>query len=255
VSAAARALKPLPPEREPRRDSEMSLLEHLEALRHCLVRSAIAIAVGMVPAFVFVNRIYNFVFEPTRKALPPGSSLIFTQPAEAFALDINLALIAGAILASPIVFFNIWRFISPALYANEKRFVIPFVCLTTAGAVGGAAFSHYIVFPYMIAFFGTFSRPDLLFLPRLEDLFGLYLKMLAGMVLVFQMPTFAFFLAKMRIITAGFLWRNFRYAILIIFIAAAVLTPSSDPWNQAIFAAPMIALYVLSIGIAFVFGA
>ena len=104
-----------------------------------------------------------------------------------------------------------------------------------------------IMFPYMIAFFGTFNSPDLAFMPRLDELFDLYTKMLMGMVVVFQMPTVAFFLAKMRMVTAGMLWRNFKYAILIIFIGAAVLTPSTDPWNQTAFATPMVALYLASI--------
>jgi sec-independent protein translocase protein TatC len=102
----------------------------------------------------------------------------------------------------------------------------------------------------MIAFFGTFSSPELAFMPRVEDAFDLYLKMLLGMVVAFQIPTVVFFLAKMRVVTAGSLWKNFRYAVLAIFIAAAVLTPSSDPWNQTVFAAPMLALYLLSILLA-----
>ena len=143
-----------------------------------------------------------------------------------------------------------WRFIAPGLYTHEKRLVVPFVALTSAGALGGAAFSHYVLYPSMIAFFGTFNSPDLAFMPRLDDAFDLYLKMMSGMVLVFQMPTVVFFLARMRMVTASYLWRNIKYAVLIIFIAAAVLTPSSDPWNQAAFAAPMLVLYVLSIGLA-----
>jgi sec-independent protein translocase protein TatC len=124
------------------------------------------------------------------------------------------------------------------------------VLLTTTGAVAGAAFSHYVLYPSMIAFFGTFNSTDLAFMPRVEDAFDLYLKMMLGMVLVFQMPTLTFFLARMRLVTASFLWRNIKYAVLIIFIVAAVLTPSSDPWNQTVFAAPMLVLYVLSIGLA-----
>ena len=104
----------------------------------------------------------------------------------------------------------------------------------------------------MIAFFGTFNSPDLAFMPRLEDSFDLYTKMLVGMVVVFQIPTLAFFLAKMRLVTAGLLWRNFKYAFLMIFIVAAVLTPTADPWNQTIFAAPMAGLYLVSILIVWV---
>jgi len=113
--------------------------------------------------------------------------------------------------------------------------------------LAGAAFSHYILFPYLIAFFGTFNSPDLAFMPRLEDIFDLYTKMLLGMCVVFQIPTLAFFLAKMHLVTARFLWKNFGNAFLIIFIIAAVLTPSTDPWNQTIFAAPMVGLYLVSI--------
>src|SRR5205823_4082201 len=126
------------------------------------------------------------------------------------------------------------------------------VVLTTLGAVAGAAFSHYILFPSMIAFFGTFNSPDLTFMPRIEDAFDLYSKMLLGMVVVFQLPTLAFFLAKMRLVTARFLWRNVKYAILLIFILAAVLTPTTDPWDQMVFAAPMIGLYLLSILIVWI---
>jgi sec-independent protein translocase protein TatC len=241
-----------PPEERP--GARMSFLDHLDEFRRRVIRSAIGIGVGMVVAFFFIDRIVNFVFEPTRRMLPPGATLIYTEPGEAFGLYIDVALLAGAILASPFVFYQIWRFIAPALYSRERRFAIPFVLLTSGGAAGGALFSHYILFPYMIAFFGTFSGPNLAFMPRIDDVFGLYLKMLGGMVLVFQMPTFAFFLAKMGLVSASWLWRNFRYAILIIFIISAVLTPSSDPWNQTVFAAPMIVLYILSIGIAWIFG-
>lgn len=146
--------------------------------------------------------------------------------------------------------FQVWRFIAPGLYANEKRLAIPFVLLTTAGGVGGAAFSHFIVFPFMVAFFGTFSSPDLQFMPRIADSFSLYTKMLIGMSVVFQIPTVVFFLAKMRLVTARFLWRNIKYAVFVILVLAAVLTPSSDPWNQMMFAAPILGLYLIGIGIA-----
>ena len=238
------------PTSEPTRLGSMSCLEHLEEFRRRIINACIGIAVGMCLAFVFIDRLMQFVLEPTRRMLPAGARLIYTNPGEAFSLYIYVALIAGTLLASPFVMYQLWRFIAPALYANEKRLVIPFVLLTTTGAVAGAAFSHYVLYPSMIAFFGTFSSADLTFMPRVEDAFDLYLKMMLGMTLVFQMPTLTFFLARMRLVTALFLWRNIKYAVLIIFIVAAVLTPSSDPWNQMTFAAPMLVLYVLSIGLA-----
>ena len=146
--------------------------------------------------------------------------------------------------------FQIWKLVAPALYTNQKKFAIPFVLMSSGGLVAGWLFSHYIVFPYMIEFFGTFSNANLQFLPKVETAFDLYTKMLLGMAIVFQMPTAVFFLAKMGLVSARLLWSNIKYAILIIFILAAVLTPSGDPWNQSVFAAPMILLYLLSIGIA-----
>jgi sec-independent protein translocase protein TatC len=233
-------------------DGRMGFLDHLDELRKRLIRCCIGIAVGMLIAFLFIDRIVNVMLAPTRRMLPPGTKLIYTQPGEAFGLYINVALIAGGLFASPFIMFQVWRFIAPGLYAKEKKLVVPFVLLTTLGVVGGAAFSHYVMFPAMIAFFGTFQSTDLAFMPRLEDVFDLYTKMLLGMCVVFQIPTLAFFLARMRMVTARFLSRNFKYAFLMIFIIAAVLTPTADPWNQLVFAAPMVGLYALSILIVWV---
>jgi len=249
--AAALAHAYIPPDDDERPSrSTMSLLEHLEELRKRIVRACIAIAVGVAVSFVYIDRLVAFVFAPMRRALPPGATMIYTAPGEAFGLYVNIALIAGAALASPFIMFQLWRFIAPALYANEKKLVIPFVALSSAGVAGGWLFSHYVVFPAMIAFFGTFHSADLEFRPRVEDAFDLYARMLVGMVLVFQLPTVIYFLAKMRLVTARFLAVNLKYAILIIFIVAAVLTPDGSPWNQTLFAAPMIALYLLGIAIA-----
>jgi sec-independent protein translocase protein TatC len=242
-----------PPDDHPA-EGAMGFLEHLEELRKRIIRSCIAIGVGMVVAFMFVDRIATFVLAPTVRMLPPGTSLIFTRPGEAFSFYLDIALIGGVVLAAPFVMYQVWRFIAPGLYANEKRYVIPFVVLTTVGTIGGALFSHYILFAAMIAFFGTFNSPTMKMMPRVEDTFELYKTLLLGMVIVFQIPTVVFFLAKMRVVTARFLWRNIQYAIFIIFIIAAVLTPTTDPWNQTVFAAPMIGLYLISIGIAWLVG-
>jgi sec-independent protein translocase protein TatC len=145
-------------------------------------------------------------------------------------------------------------FIAPGLYSNEKRLAIPFVFFTTIGFVLGASFNHYIAFPFMMAFFASFNTPDLAFMPKLEDVFGLYSKMLIGMGIVFQMPTVVFFLAKMKLVSARFLIAQFKYAFLIIFVVAAVITPTGDMMTQTIFAAPMVGLYLLSIVIAWVVG-
>src|SRR5262245_11596089 len=230
----------------------MGFIEHLEELRKRIIRSCVAIAAGMAVAFFFVGRIRDFVLDPTYRMLPPGSNLMFIRPGEGFSFDMSLAFIAGLVLAAPFVMYQVWLFIAPGLYAMEKQFAIPFALLTTVGTIAGAAFSHYVLYPSMMGFFGTFSTPRIKFMPRLDDTIDLYLRMMLGMIVVFQIPTVVFFLSKMGLVTARFLWRNLKYAILGIFIAAAVLTPSADPWNQIAFAMPMIALYVLSIAIAWI---
>jgi sec-independent protein translocase protein TatC len=231
---------------------KMSFLEHLDEFRKRIVNACLGIAVGVVIGFFFIEQIFNFLMTPARAALPAGSTMIYTQPGEAFALYITVSLIAGAVIASPFIMLQVWLFIAPGLYANEKKFAIPFVLFSTLGFVGGAAFNHYVAFPFIMAFFASFNSLDLRFMPRLSDVFGLYTKMLLGIGVVFQMPTVVFFLAKMRIVTARFLASHFKFAILLIFITAAVITPTGDPMTQAIFAAPMLALYVISIGVAWI---
>ena len=245
------ASRQLPPDEED--DSlgaKMSFLDHLDELRKRIIYACVAIGVGILGTFYWINPIFNFVLAPTRKALPPGVKLIYTQPGEAFSLYITVSLIAGAAVAAPVIMYQVWAFIAPGLYTKEKRMAIPFVLLTTLGFLGGALFNHYIAFPFLIIFFGSFNTPDLAFMPKLDDVFGLYTKMLLGMGAVFQLPTVVFFLAKMKMITARFLWQHGKYAILIAYIIAAIITPTPDPVNQTIFAAPMIALYFLSIIIA-----
>jgi sec-independent protein translocase protein TatC len=231
---------------------KMSFLEHLDELRKRIVNSCIAIGVGILVTFAFIERIFNFLLAPTRKVLPPGVKIIYTQPGEAFGMYVTVSLIAGAVIASPYVMYQVWMFIAPGLYSREKRMAFPFVLFTTVGFIGGAAFNHFVAFPFLMRFFAQFNGVDLAFMPRLEDTFSLYTKMLLGMGLVFQMPAVVFFLAKMKLVTAGFLWRHGKYAILIAYIIAAVITPTGDPVNQTIFAAPMIVLYFLSIIIAWV---
>ena len=234
--------------------AKMSFLEHLDELRKRIVNSLIAVGVGILISFTFITKIYGFLMGPTMKLLPPGSKLIYTEPGEAFSLYLQLSLIVGSVLAAPIIAYQVWLFIAPGLYSNEKKFAIPFVMLSTLGFVGGAAFNHYIMFPWMMAFFASFNTQDLVFMPKLDSVFSLYTKFLIVMGIVFQMPTLVYFLAKMKLITARFLAQQFKYAILVIFIVSAVITPTGDPVTQCVFALPMIGLYALGIVIAWVVG-
>ena len=249
------AAYPLPPDDDDDASGvKMSFLEHLDELRKRIVNSAIAIGVGILISFTFINRIYTFLMAPTMKILPAGSKLIYTEPGEAFSLYIQLSLIVGSILASPVIMYQVWLFIAPGLYANEKKLAIPFVLLSTLGFVGGALFNHYIMFPWMMSFFASFNTQDLVFMPKLDSVFSIYTKFLIAMAVVFQMPTLVFFLAKMKLVTARFLVAKFKYALLIIFILSAVITPTGDPVTQVVFAAPMIGLYLLGIVIAWIVG-
>src|SRR5262245_9431077 len=196
---------------------KMSFLEHLDELRKRIVQSCIGIAVGVVIGFYWISDIFNFLLTPAKAALPPGSTLIYTQPGEAFSLYITVSLIAGTVIAAPYIMYQVWMFIAPGLYANEKRFAVPFVLFSTIGFIGGAAFNHYVAFRFIMTFFASFNSIDLKFMPKLQDVFGLYVKMLLGIGIVFQMPTVVYFLAKMRMVTARFLARNFKYAFLLIF--------------------------------------
>src|SRR5262249_37225103 len=196
---------------------QMSFLDHLDELRTRIIRSLVAIGVGMLAAFFFAERIGAFILGPAIRALPPGQSLIYTRPGEGFSFYLDTALIGGVVLAAPFVMYQVWSFIAPGLYAREKKFAIPFVVFTTVGSLGGAAFTHYVMFPGTIEFFRSFDSPLMKFMPRVEDTFELYKNMMIGMVVVFQMPTLVFFLAKMRMVTARFLWHHMKYAILVIF--------------------------------------
>jgi sec-independent protein translocase protein TatC len=235
-------------------EGKMSFLEHLEELRKRIINACLGIAVGIGLSFFYIQQIYDFLTAPAVATLPEGSRLIYTQPTEAFSLYIQISLISGAALAAPWIMYQVWRFIAPGLYANEKRFVVPFVLFSTLGLAGGGAFNHYVAYPFIMTYFASFNTPRLVYMPQLSYVFGLYVKMLLGLAAIFQMPTIVFFLAKMKVLTARFLVRQFKMAILLIFITAAVITPTGDPMTLMIFAAPMIGLYTISIAIAFIVG-
>src|SRR5262249_22391886 len=161
---------PIPPDDDDDDSSgaKMSFLEHLDELRKRIVYSLTAVGICLLIAFTFVTRIYNFLMAPTMRALPASSRLIYTEPGEAFSLYIQLSLIVGVLMAAPYIMYQLWLFIAPGLYANEKKMAFPFVILSSLGCLGGAAFNHYIMFPWMMAFFASFNTPDLSFMPKLD---------------------------------------------------------------------------------------
>ena len=230
----------------------MSFLEHLDELRQRIIRGLTAVLIGFVVSLIFIDRIFRFVMEPQRAVVPSGR-FIYTEGPEAFLLQLKSAAIVGMMFALPVLLWQVWAFIAPGLYSNEKRLALPFVVSGTAFFVSGALFSHYVVFPAAWAFFASFSTDYMEFMPRIGSVFSLYVQMALGMGAVFQIPTVVMFLARIGLVTPRQLARNFKYAFLGVFIAAAIVTPGSDPLSQLLVAVPMLGLYALSIGIAWIF--
>jgi sec-independent protein translocase protein TatC len=236
------------------RSGRMSFLEHLDELRKRIVWALLAIVAGFLIACLFITPIFDFIMTPMQAALGAGQTLIFTEPTEALMLYLKMALLVGILIASPGVMSQVWLFVAPGLYSNEKKLAIPFVLMSSFFFIAGAVFSHYVVFPLTWKFFQSFASDKLTFMPRIEPAFGLYVKLMLTFGLIFQMPTLVLFLARMGVITAKFLIKNMKYAILIMFIVGAVLSPGTDPVGQVLMAGPMFILYVISIGLAWAFG-
>ncbi len=226
---------------------ELSLTEHLAELRTRLVRSAGAVAVGFCICYAFIKPIFDFLSLPLLQVLPPGTSLIFTSYPEAFFTYLKLALTAGLFLASPFILHEIWAFIAPGLYPHERKWALPFIFFSSLFFIGGAVFGYFAVFPAAFKFLASYAGADLKLLPSVSEYFSLTIKLLLGFGAAFELPIFMVFMALVGIIDARMLRENRKYALLIIFIIAAVLTPTPDVVNQCLLAGPLLVLYEISI--------
>jgi sec-independent protein translocase protein TatC len=235
-------------------DGKMSFLEHLDELRKRLMWAISALFGGFLIALFFIDTIFGFIMRPLAATLPAGRKMIYTEPTEAFLLQLKVAALAGVVISAPAVMWQLWLFIAPGLYRREKRLALPFIVSTSLLFVAGAAFNHYVVFPIAFTFLGSFTKDYMEFMPRITPVFSLYSQLLLAFGIIFQMPVLVFTLARLGLVTAGFLWKNTKYAILIIFVISAVITPTSDVVTQTLMAAPMLVLYLVSIGIAWMFG-
>jgi sec-independent protein translocase protein TatC len=231
--------------------SRMSFLEHLDELRRRIIYSLYALVACVGLMLFFWQELFTY-FVHYFSAY--GGQLIYTQPMAAFMFSLKVSALAGLILASPFIFSQVWLFIAPGLYAREKRVVIPFVGFSSILFMAGAYFGHKVGFPSMWRFFASYEIEGLNFMPALDIVFAFYVKVILGLGLVFQMPMLVFFLARFGVVTPRFMLKNFRYAALIIVVVAAIITPTSDPVNLTVFAAPMFVLYAVSIGVAWLFG-
>ncbi|MBZ5667807.1 MAG: twin-arginine translocase subunit TatC [Acidobacteriia bacterium] len=230
----------------------MGFLDHLEELRKRIVYSIIAIAVGFFACWGYAENIYQVMQRPVMDALARNglsAKLVYLNPTEPFNLYLKVGAMAGLFVASPFVLYQLWCFISPGLYRHEKRYVMPFVLSTAALFLAGGYFGYKLVLPQALVFLIGYGK-DFQPMITLNEYSSLFLTIIVGLGVIFEMPILVFFLALMGIVSAGWMWRNLRYSILVIFIIAAIITPTTDILNMCIFAAPMVALYVLSIGIA-----
>jgi sec-independent protein translocase protein TatC len=230
--------------------SRMTFLEHLDELRRRLIYSAYALLVSCGATFFVWKPLYLYAVSYFNAF---GGQLIFNQPMSGFMFSLKLSALLGVVIASPFLFAQLWLFVAPGLYAREKKVVLPFVVLSTALFGMGAWFAHRIAFPSMLVFFAGYEMGGMRYFPTLETIFSLYVKVVLGLGLIFQMPILVFFLARFGMLTARFMLRKFKYAVLIIFVIAAIITPTGDPINLMVFAAPMFLLYLVSIGVAWMF--
>ncbi len=232
---------------------EMTFLEHLEDLRKRIFYSFIAIFVAVIPAWIFSQDVYKILARPVTQYLPEGTNLAFTGLTEPFMLYLKVSLLTALFVTSPFIFLQFWYFVAPGLYQKEKKYVIPFVFLTTLFFSAGALFGYFVVFPWACRFFLHLGE-DFTPVITVNAYFSLAIKILLGIGLVFELPTLVFFLSRMGIVTSRWMIKNFKYAVLAIFIIAAVITPTPDMVTQSILAVPMLLLYGVSILIAFFFG-
>jgi sec-independent protein translocase protein TatC len=231
----------------------MTFLEHLEDLRKRLFYSFVALFIGFIPGWIFSKELYAILARPVTRYLPEGTKLAFTTLTAPFMLYMKTAFLASIFFMSPFVFLQLWYFIAPGLYQKEKKYVVPFVLMTTFFFSLGALFGYFIVFPWACRFFLQLGQ-DFQAVITVDQYFGFALKVLLGIALVFELPTLIFFLAKMGLVTARWMIHNFKYAVLAVFVIAAVITPTPDIITQSIVAIPMLALYGLSILIALAVG-
>jgi len=240
------------PNRAPEEMTGMSFLEHLEELRRRIIYGFLYVVVGLGICWGFHERIFAVVQKPIMVALANhhlDQKLDYLNPTDPFNMYLKISFLAGIFVASPFVLYQVWAFIAPGLYRNERRYVLPFMFSTVGLFLAGGYFGYRMVYPtaldFLIAFSGQFTP-----MITIGEYTNLFLTIIAGLGMVCEMPILVFFLALMGILSAGWMWRNFRYSILVIFIIAAIITPTTDIMNMCIFAAPMIGLYLVSIGIA-----
>lgn len=231
---------------------KMSFLDHLEELRKRLLISFIAIFVAFLACWHYAPQIYAKLQEPLTKVLPPGDKLAYTRMTAPFFLYMKVAFFAGVFVAAPVILFQLWLFIAPGLYRHERRWAAPFIIITSALFILGGYFGWKILLPATCGFFVETGK-NFKQMITIDDYFSFSSMLCLAAGLVFETPVLIFFLARMGIVTPQFMLHQWKYAIVISFVVAAIVTPTPDMVTQSALAAPMIALYFLGVGVAFMF--
>ena len=240
-------------QKEQRELGSMSLLQHLEELRRRIIFSLVAVAVCTGVAWWWVRDIYALVAKPVTVVLLKNKidpHLVYQNPTDPFNLYLKVGIMAGLFIASPYLLYQLWMFISPGLYRNEKRFILPFLFLSVGLFLSGGYFGYKVVFPVALDFLITTYGSDFKAMITIPEYTSLFLTIILGLSIIFELPIVLGFLAMMGVVNAKFLFAHIRGAVLLFFVIAAILTPTTDILNMTIYAAPMILLYLLSIGIA-----
>ena len=234
-------------------DKPMTLRDHLTELRKRLFRAFMWIILGFMICYPFAEQLFTVLFQPLMKAMPEASKLIYTSPPEAFFTFMKVAFVGGIFCTSPLVFYQIWAFIAPGLYKEEKMYILPVAFFSAFFFISGGAFCYFVVFPFAFEFFMSYNQGLIQAMPALNETLSFVLQLLLAFGLVFELPLFVFFLARLGIVTADMMRKFRRYSVLIMVILAAILTPP-DVLSQLLMAGPLILLYEASILIAAAFG-
>lgn len=232
---------------------EMGLLEHLDELRKRLLRCLASAFLGMLACYAFSEQLFDWLMLPLFRALPDKGSMIYTAPHEAFFTYIKVAFVAGIFLTSPYIFYQIWLFVRPGLYAHERKFLIPIAFCSAILFVGGAVFGYFIIFPYAYKFFMGFTDVFISPMITMREGFSFALRLLLAFGIVFELPLVIFFLARLGLVDSKMLRKKRKYALLIAFMLSAMLTPP-DIFTQTFMAGPLVVLYEVGVIIAAVFG-
>lgn len=234
-------------------EDKIPFTEHLEELRNRLIKAFIAVGIGFVFSYGFKERLFEILTKPLIKVMKNGEKIIYTGLPEAFFTFLKVSLLTGIMLASPVIIYQFWMFVAPGLYKKERRLLVPIILLSTIFFVGGSLFGYFVVFPFGFKFFLGFSSGNIQALPSMKEYLGFASKLLLAFGLVFELPLVITFLARLGLVTVPFLKKSRKYAILIFFTGAAILTPP-DVVTQIFMALPLMLLYEVSIIGARLFG-